>query len=95
MPVINEVKLSGTITKYYPGLTTPSGRQINRFVLEHLSEQLEAGVSRIVKCRIFCVYIQDDIVMESLNNHVNIKGFLSVNSQNKLVLHVNEIKFLD
>lgn len=95
MPAINEVKLSGTITKLYPALTTPSGRQINRFVVEHCSEQIEAGVSRVVKCRIFCVYIQDGLVVEGLNNQVNIKGFLSVNAQNKLVLHVNEIKFLD
>jgi primosomal replication protein N len=95
MNEVNEVYLSGVISKIYPLMVTPSEVKVSRFVLEHSSQQIEGGVNRLVNCRIFCVYLGEVIVEEQLNSYVKVKGFLSVNMQKKVVLHVTEIKILD
>lgn len=91
----NEVKLTGLISKIYPPMITPAGVKVARIVLEHSSEQMEGGALRYVKCRIYCVYVAAEINQELLNHHVSVTGFLSVNTQKKLVLHITNLKNLD
>jgi len=91
----NEVKLTGLISKIYPPMITPAGVKVARIVLEHNSEQMEGGALRYVKCRIYCDYVAAEISQELLDHHVSVTGFLSVNTQKKLVLHITNLKNLD
>ena len=74
---------------------TPAQVKVSRMVLEHNSEQLEGGINRQVKCKIFCVCLGESFNEEMLGQQVSVLGFLSMNSQQKLVLHVTKLKILD
>ncbi len=95
MHAINEVNLTGVITKIYPIFTTPGGVKVSRFFLEHKSEQLENGQKRRVNCKIFCVAIANEICESMSGYQVNVNGFLSVNAQNKLILNITNIQNWD
>jgi len=90
----NKLVVSGRITKTYPLRDTPSGVKIARFVLEHVSTQIEAGLKCEVKCKLFCVWVDPQGLEQIENgNTVHVTGFLSNNSKAELVLHIT--KFLD
>ena len=91
----NEVCLTGVISKIYPAVVTPAGVSVARLVLEHNSEQVEGGIKRRVKCKIYCVYVACKILAEWLNCRISVVGFLSINSQKEIVLHITKIKNLD
>lgn len=91
----NEVCLTGIISKIYPAVVTPVGVSVARLVLEHNSEQVEGGIKRRVKCKIYCVYVAGKILAEWLNCRISVVGFLSINSQKEIVLHITKIKNLD
>lgn len=91
----NEVCLTGIISKIYPVVVTPTGVSVARLVLEHNSEQVEGGIKRRVKCKIYCVYVAGKILAEWLNCRISVVGFLSINSQKEIVLHITKIKNLD
>lgn len=91
----NEVCLTGIISKIYPVVVTPAGVSVARLVLEHDSEQVEGGIKRRVKCKIYCVYVAGKILAEWLNCRISVVGFLSINSQKEIVLHITKIKNLD
>lgn len=95
MHEINEVRLTGFITKVYPQVMTPAERKVSRFVLEHQSEQYEINKLRWVKCKIFCVSLAYEITEKMLNCRVSASGFLSLNSHKELVLHITNIQNLD
>lgn len=95
MHELNEVKLTGAISKIYPRVTTPVGLSVSRFVLEHDSMQLEAGIMRKVNCKIFCIFTAQKIDQEMLDCRVSVIGFLSTNAQKELVLHITHIQNLD
>ena len=95
MHAINEVHLTGIITKTYPIFTTPSGVKVSRFLLEHKSEQLENGQKRRVNCKVFCIAIAAEVCESMSGCHVSVNGFLSVNAQNKLILNITNIQNLD
>lgn len=90
---INEIKLSGQIVKIYPIRHTPNKTPILTFVLEHLSSQVEAGVARTVKCRVFCIIVnwQNNLEGELIDRSVVVHGFLSQNSKTQIVLNVKQI----
>ena len=91
----NEVCLTGIISKIYPVVVTPTGVSVARLVLEHNSEQVEGGIKCRVKCKIYCVYVAGKILAEWLNCRISVVGFLSINSQKEIVLHITKIKNLD
>ena len=94
----NELKLSGQIVKPYPVKTTPAGVNINSFVLEHVSQQLEAGSSINVRCRMFCVWVNPSLEEQNqcvVGKHAVITGFISHNAKLQIVLHIKNIVFLD
>lgn len=93
----NQVIISGEIVKVYPLKKTLSNIPVMSFVLEHRSRQVEAGFSREVKCRLYCIMIDPKKYLDiSLANRlVEVKGFLSQNSKTQLVLHINHLEFLD
>jgi primosomal replication protein N len=95
MTECNQVCLTGIINKVYPPLTTPSGVSVTRFIVQHESWQVENQHSRKVKCRIFCVWLGATAPLVGETDPVKVTGFLSMNSQNKLVLHITNIEYLN
>lgn len=93
----NTTRISGQIIKVYPLRETPAGINVLSFVLEHLSRQVEGGIPRTVKCRLYCIIVNAKI--DTANNleqqFVELTGFLSQNSKAQLVLHVSQLNFLD
>lgn len=97
MDATNELKLVGQIVKVYPVKYTPVGLPIVSFVLEHKSRQFEAGKTREVKCRIYCLIVgaANLVELELAEKFVAVSGFLNQNARSQLVLHINQLKFLD
>lgn len=93
----NEIRLSGQIVKIYPTKYTIQNIPVVSFVVEHKSLQIECEQSRNVKCRIYCISLNNSnlVKMSLLDKFVNISGFLSQNAKSQLVLHIKTIEFLD
>lgn len=95
--MINKLVLSGQIIKVYPKRHTLSGLPVVSFLLEHKSRQIEAGTPREVKCKVYCLMV-DAKQLCGLDLHqrfIQVTGFLSQNIKLQLVLHINELEFLD
>ncbi len=98
-PVQNNYQLSGEIIKP-PQLThSPAGISHLRFVLEHQSEQIEAGLPRRSYVRI-TVVMSGDLAPQwakelNVGNAVQVTGFLNRiedrNGIGKLVLHAQQL----
>lgn len=95
MAEINQVTLSGYIAKLYPAFTTPAGIPVVRMLLEHSSTQIEAMAARQVRCKIFSIWVSGKISAEQLHHQVEVSGFLSLNKNKNLILHINTLKYLD
>jgi primosomal replication protein N len=93
----NNVILIGRVAKVYPLKHTLSGLPVVSFVVEHESRQLEAGMPLNVRCRVYCIALDQDYLIGDflLNTTVEVQGFLSYNSRSQLILHVRQTKFLD
>jgi primosomal replication protein N len=79
---------------------TPAGVPAIEFSLGHLSRQEEAGSERRVECEVTCVAlgVPSRLVNAArLGDHLTVSGFLTAKSlkARALVLHVNEIEFLE
>lgn len=94
MTELNEVVLTGVITKVYPTVTTPSGVNVARLMLEHNSQQIEANELRQVKCKVYCLFVKQEIGEDKIGESIKLTGFLATNKDNQLVLHAKQIKFL-
>lgn len=92
---INQIIITGEITKLYPLINTPNNVKVSRFVVKHVSQQEENLHTRNVSCKLFCVVIGSVLDDKWLNAQVEIHGFLNTNAQQQLVVHVNKIKKLD
>lgn len=90
MNPVNEVTISGQIVKIYPLKYTLNRLPILSFVLEHLSNQVEASVTRVVKCRIYCVMVNSSINLLE-GSYIVLTGFLNQNAKSQLVLNVKQI----
>ncbi len=97
MELINELKLSGQIIKVYPLKYTLAQLPVASFILEHKSQQTESGNKYEVKCQIYCMIMNAKKIMElePLQKFVYVTGFLGQNSKSQIVLHINQIKFLN
>ena len=90
--------LSGVIVRIEPIRYTPAGIALLSFVLQHASEQIEAGLKRKVECEVNAVALGNvacDIAKQNiqLGAHVKAKGFLAKRSakSTQLVLHIEQL----
>ena len=79
---------------------TPAGVPVSEGVLEHASEQEEAGAKRQVVCEMAVLALGDSakwLQAAPLGGAVKVTGFLAAKSRNSKtpVLHVNTIEFLE
>ena len=79
---------------------SPAGIPITRFVLQHQSRQMEAGLPREVNCRIVVVAAGEEMAQRArvlnIDDEVRISGFISRSSHRdseaRLVLHAQGIE---
>lgn len=74
---------------------TPAGIPLLSFVLQHASEQTEAGLKRKVECEVNAVAI-GEIAKQNiqLGSNIKAKGFLAKRSakSTQLVLHIEKLE---
>ncbi len=78
---------------------TPAGIPLLSFVLQHASEQIEAGLKRKVECEVNAVALGEiaDVFKKQniqLGDNINAKGFLAKRSakSTQLVLHIEKME---
>ncbi|AQT55351.1 primosomal replication protein N [Serratia marcescens] len=99
----NRLVLSGTVCKAPVRKVSPSGIPHCQFVLEHRSQQTEAGFSRQAWCRMPVVVSgqQSQALTQRLTvgSQITVQGFVSYhqgrNGLSKLVLHAEQIELID
>lgn len=89
--------LSGVVVHLEPIRYTPAGIPLLSFVLQHASEQVEAGLKRKVECEVNAVAL-GDIAKQNIQLGANIetKGFLAKRSakSTQLVLHIVKLELV-
>ena len=87
--------LSGVVVHIEPIRYTPAGIPLLSFVLQHASEQIEAGLKRKVECEVNAVAL-GNIAKQNiqLGAYVKAKGFLAKRSakSTQLVLHIEQLQ---
>jgi len=99
----NRLMLSGTVCKTPIRKVSPSGIPHCQFVLEHRSQQQEAGFSRQAWCRMPVVVSgkQSQEITRSITvgTQLTSQGFICChqgrNGLNKMVLHAEQIELID
>ncbi|HAT3734675.1 TPA: primosomal replication protein N [Serratia marcescens] len=99
----NRLVLSGTVCKAPVRKVSPSGIPHCQFVLDHRSQQTEAGFSRQAWCRMPVVVSgqQSQALTQRLTvgSQITVQGFVSChqgrNGLSKLVLHAEQIELID
>ena len=87
--------LSGVVISLEPIRYTPAGMPLLSFLLQHASEQTEAGLKRKVECEVNAVALGDLANSNiQLGSSVKVKGFLAKRSakSTQLVLHILAIQ---
>ena len=91
--------LSGVVIGLAPIRYTPAGIPLLSFVLQHASEQTEAGLKRKVECIVNAVAIGQlaDVFTKQniqLGSAIKTKGFLAKRSakSTQLVLHIEQLE---
>jgi primosomal replication protein N len=92
---LNNLTLSGVVISLEPIRYTPAGIPLLSFVLQHASEQTEAGLKRKVECEVNAVAI-GEIAKRNIQLDSNIKaiGFLAKRSakSTQLVFHIDKLE---
>ena len=94
---MNKLALSGTVVGLEPIRYTPAGLALLSFVLQHASEQVEAGLKRKVECEVNAVAIGDIAKQHiTLGAQLKVQGFLAKRSakSTQLIMHVNNIELI-
>ncbi|CCG88622.1 primosomal replication protein N [Erwinia piriflorinigrans] len=99
----NRLTLSGTVCKAPMRKVSPSGIPHCQFVLEHRSQQVEAGFNRQVWCRMPVIISgkAHQAITQSITvgTQLTVQGFICShqgrNGLNKLVLHAEQIELID
>ncbi len=89
--------LSGVVISLEPIRYTPAGIPLLSFVLQHASEQIEAGLKRKVECEMNAVAIGDLAKSNiQLGSNLKAKGFLAKRSakSTQLVLHIEKLELI-
>ena len=76
---------------------TPAGIALLSFVLQHASEQVEAGFKRKVECEVNAVALGDLAKTNiQVGNHIKAKGFLAKRSakSTQLVMHIVKLELV-
>jgi primosomal replication protein N len=92
---LNTVVLSGVVISLEPIRYTPAGIPLLSFVLQHASEQIEAGLKRKVECEVNAVAIGDLAKSNiQVGSNVKAKGFLAKRSakSTQLVFHIDKLE---
>jgi primosomal replication protein N len=92
---LNNLTLSGVVISLEPIRYTPAGIPLLSFVLQHASEQIEAGLKRKVECEVNAIAIGDVAKQNiQLGSQVKAKGFLAKRSakSTQLVLHIEKLE---
>lgn len=100
---INRLVLSGKIYKAPIRKVSPAGVPHCQFVLEHRSQQQEAGFARQVWCRISIIAsgqeLQQFTHSITVGSRITVMGFISnhqgANGLNNIVLHAEQIELID
>ena len=76
---------------------TPAGIPLLSVVLQHVSEQVEAGMKRKVECEVNAITL-GDLALNGLKvgSHILATGFLAKRSlkSTQLVMHINHIEHI-
>ena len=86
--------LSGVVIGLEPIRYTPAGIPLLGFLLQHASEQTEAGLKRKVECEVKAVALGELANTNiQLGSSVKVKGFLAKRSakSTQLVLHIEQL----
>jgi primosomal replication protein N len=96
---LNNLTLSGVVIGLEAIRYTPAGIPLLSFVLQHISEQTEAGLKRKVECEVNAVAlgnIAGDIAKSSIQigDNIKAKGFLAKRSakSTQLVFHIDKLE---
>ena len=87
--VLNGVVVGLEVIRY-----TPAGIPLLSFVLQHTSEQIEAGLKRKVECEVNAVAIGELAKTNvHIGDNIKAKGFLAKRSakSTQLVLHIEQL----
>ena len=87
--------ISGVVVGLQPLRYTPAGIPLLSFVLQHASEQSEAGLKRKVECEVQAVALGDLAKSNiQIGNNIKAKGFLAKRSakSKQLVLHIEQLQ---
>jgi primosomal replication protein N len=94
---LNKLAISGQVTQVDDLRYTPAGVPLLRFVMSHVSEDVEAGLKRKVECEIKAVAIGDLANMGiKQGTKLNALGFLAKQSakSTQLVLHIKKLELI-
>ncbi|HJW25439.1 MAG TPA: primosomal replication protein N [Rhodocyclaceae bacterium] len=97
---LNRIELAGRLNQRKVLRYTPAGVPVSEGVLEHSSQQIEAGAPRQVECEVLVVALGEAarwLQAVPLGGAVKLTGFLAAKSRHSKtpVLHVNSIEFLE
>jgi primosomal replication protein N len=94
---LNNLTLSGVVISLEPIRYTPAGIPLLSFVLQHASEQTEAGLKRKVECEVNAFAIGEIAKQKiQLGSNLKAKGFLAKRSakSTQLVLHIEKLELI-
>jgi Primosomal replication protein N len=100
IPTNNRLILSGVVSKNPIRKISPSGISHCQFYLEHVSEQIEAGLSRQAWCIMPVIVSGQQELSYSIKkgSKVLVSGFISTHTKrdktSQIVLHADQIKLL-
>lgn len=103
LTVENRLSIVGTVISHPRRDKSPSGIEHCRFILEHHSQQVEAGLERKAWCKLAVSLSGDQLIKQSQSITVGSKifmtGFLTThknhNGLSQLVLHAEQIELID
>ncbi len=94
---MNKLVLHATVARIEPLRFTPAGIPIVSVVLQHTSEQIEAGMQRKVNCEINAMIMGELTKLNiQIGSQMIATGFLAKRSlkSTQLVMHINHIEQL-
>ena len=99
---LNQIRLSGRVSRAPERRESPAGIPIARFVLEHSSEQTEAGMQRRTRFRIAVVAAGEAIAERAArlerDDWVQVTGFINRadfrSGDQRLVIHAEQIDYM-
>jgi len=95
----NKLELTGIALQIQALRYTPAGIPLLSFVVQHVSEQIEAGMQRKVECEVTAIAMGDLAVKSQGIKEgalIKVSGFLARRSlkSTQLVLHINTLEII-